>query len=77
MNLSDMPSIQEITLYPDDSIPNCESRSSAMRYVNIFGYRNDEYLYYGNGRDYIKLKDTVKPIGQERVSVQDNAVRKF
>jgi hypothetical protein len=76
-NLSVIPSIQEDTIRPEDSISNCESRSSSERSVNIFGYRKEDYLYYRNGRDFIELKETAKPIRQEGESAQDYAVRKF
>jgi hypothetical protein len=37
----------------------------------------EDYLYYRNGRDFIELKKTAKPIRQEGESVQDYAIRKF
>jgi hypothetical protein len=76
-NLSVIPSIPEDTIRPEDSIANSESRSSSETSINIFGYRKEDYLYYRWGRDFIELKETVKPVRPEGESAQDFAVRTF
>jgi hypothetical protein len=76
-NLSVYPSILGDTICPKDSISHCESRSSSERLVNILRYRKKDYLYYWNGRDFIELKESANPIGQEGEILQAYGIRTF